>query len=119
MTNAIATLNPSISGTGCDRPSASNQDAVDNAHDFIGTTGNGDRFAPGTCLGYAQAMLAQDICFDVVLGADDQQGEDAWIGVDLDGEREVSHCCGFTPDSKPKPPCCFFAIAKSGWLVEC
>ena len=58
-------------------------DAVENAHDFIGTVGHGERFAPGTCFGNAEGVLSEDVRSDVVFGADDEGSENARVGVNL------------------------------------
>ena len=106
-------------------------DAVENAHDFIGAVGHGEGFAPGACFGNAEGVLSEDVCSDVVFGTDDERGKNARIRVDLLNCRTVSHGSFFTPlrnwvDGMPKTKatlllvcCSIFAIASSGWLVEC
>jgi len=66
-------------------------DAVEDTHDFVGATGNRDGFAPHADFGNAEGMLTQDVRFDVVFGANHEQGEDARIGVDLNGRCGISH----------------------------
>ena len=72
-------------------------DAVEDAHDFIRAVGHGERFALGTCFGNAEGVLSEDVCSDVVFGADDERGESARIGVDLLNCRTVDHGSCFTP----------------------
>ena len=106
-------------------------DAVEDAHDFVGAVGHGKRFAPGACFGNAEGVLSEDVCSDVVFGADDEGGKNARIGVDLLNCRTVGHGSCFTPlrcwvewnaqnQSHPAAFCRggLFAIASSGWLVE-
>ncbi len=73
-------------------------DPAENAHYFIGTVGYWNGFAPCSGFGKAEGVLAQDVGFDVVFGANDQCGEDARIGIDLlhGGAVVVSHS-SFTP----------------------
>lgn len=73
-------------------------DAVEDAQDFTRTVGHGDGFAPGTGFGNAEGMLAENMGFDVVFGADDEQGENARIGVEgRNWGRTIGHGSCFTP----------------------
>ena len=82
--------------------------AVENAHDFIGAVGHREGFTPSACFGNAEGVLSEDVRSDVVFGADDEGGENAWIGVDLlNCGRTVAHGSCFTPlrnwvDGMPK-----------------
>ncbi len=58
-------------------------DAVEDAEHLIGAVGGGDGFAPRADFCNAEGVLPQDVGADVVFGADHQDGENAWIGVDL------------------------------------
>jgi hypothetical protein len=75
--------------------------------------------------------LSEDVRSNVVFGADDEGGENVRVGVDWLNGRTVSHGSFVTPlgnwvDGMPKTKatlllvcCSIFAIASSGWLVEC
>ncbi len=66
--------------------------AVEDAHKLIGAVGHWDQFAPGASFSYAEGMLPQNMCPNVVCGANDQNREDARIGVDrLNRCRVVNH----------------------------
>ena len=54
---------------------------VEDAHKFTKTVGHGQQLAPGACFGNAQAMLLMNVGSDAIFGADQQHGEDTWIGV--------------------------------------
>jgi hypothetical protein len=97
-------------------------DAVEDAHDFIGTVGHGKRFAPSTCFGNAEAVLSEDVRSDVVFGADDEGSENARIGVDgLNCGRTVAHGSRFTPlrnwfDGMPKTKATLLLVCCSNFL---
>ena len=69
----------------------SDHDAVEGAHDFAGAIGDWNRFASGIGFGNAEGMLSPDVRSDVFGSADDEQGENAWIGVDGLDYRTVGH----------------------------
>ena len=96
-------------------------DAVEDAHDFIGTVGHGQGFAPGICFGNAEAMLSEDVRSDVVFGSDDEGGENARIGIDLLNCRTVGHGSRFTPlrkwvDEMPKTKATLLLVCCSNFL---
>ena len=57
-------------------------DAIENTHYFVGTVGHRHRFAPRPCFGNTEGMLSENVCSNVVFGTNDQQGQNARIGVD-------------------------------------
>lgn len=73
------------------------QHSIVNTHHLIGTGGNWNRFAPQPRFSNPKRMLSQDVCFYVVFSADDKQGENTRIGVDLNRRNWISHGSCFTP----------------------
>ena len=67
-------------------------EAVEHAHDFARATGDWDQFAPGADFGNAKGMVPQNVCSNVVFGANHEHGEKTRIGVDwVHWHRIVGH----------------------------
>jgi len=72
--------------------SGSRHPPIEHAHDFAGATGHRDQFAPGAYFDHAKSVLPQHVRSHVVFGANDQNRENARVGVNwLQRDGTVSH----------------------------